>query len=59
MQNFQDTFDKRPFISAFLICMTIPLTHSSTWALEHSGHLSTWVLGHSGTRANGHVRHFI
>ena len=28
MQNFQDTFEtrKRPFISAFLICMTVPLS---------------------------------
>ena len=28
MRNFQDTFEtrKRSFISAFLICMTVPLT---------------------------------
>ena len=27
MQNFQDTFEKRkrPFISAFSICVTVPL----------------------------------
>ena len=29
MRNFQDTFEtrKRSFISAFAICMTVPLKH--------------------------------
>ena len=27
MRNFQDTFDKRSFISDLSICMTVPLTY--------------------------------
>ena len=31
MQNFQDTFEtqKRTFISAFSICMSVPLSHGT------------------------------
>ena len=38
MQNFQNTFEtpKRSFISAFSICMTVPLT-SNTFALRING----------------------
>ena len=43
MQNFQDTFEtrKRSFISAFSICMTVPLNYfkyESSWKLaNHNG----------------------
>ena len=35
MRNFQDTFEtrKRPFISAFSICMTVPLIFHNKFAL--------------------------
>ena len=34
MSNFQDTFEtrKRPFVSAFSFCMTVPLS-SSSWSV--------------------------
>ena len=47
MRNFQDTFEtrKRLFISAFSICMTVPLR--KTQAPTKSVNMDIWVVGPS------------
>ena len=42
MRNYQDGFEtpKRSFVTAFSICMTIPLIH-----LVHHGNIISWFYG--------------
>ena len=46
MQKFQDTFEtrKRPFISAFSICMTVPLSANSLPNLPQHGQKKKYAI---------------
>ena len=44
MRNFQGTFErrKRPLVSAFLICMTVPLNINPFFLLVHQCQRKAW-----------------